>query len=133
MCSSDLSKRQSVENGANPRDVKFEFATEIVTRFHGQLAARNAATGFDARFRDGLLPENMPEVTLHAPAAGMVITQVLKQADLAPSVTEANRLIGQGGVKVEGDKVLERSLMLAKGKTYVVQVGKRKVARITLT
>jgi tyrosyl-tRNA synthetase len=125
-------KRQSVAGGANPRDVKFEFATEIVERFHGPLAARDAAMEFNARFRDGQLPEHMPEVTLHAPAAGMVITQVLKQADLAPSVTEANRLIGQGGVKVQGDKVLERSLMLAKGRTYVVQVGKRKIARIKL-
>jgi tyrosyl-tRNA synthetase len=74
----------------------------------------------------------MPEVTLHAPAGGIVITQVLKQADLTPSVTEANRLIEQGGVKLDGERVSERSLMLAKGKTYVVQVGKRKVARITL-
>jgi len=125
-------KRAAVANGANPRDVKFEFATEIVKRFHGQLAARNAAMEFIARFRDGQLPENMPEVTLHAPAGGIVITQILKQADLAPSVTEANRLIEQGGVKVDGERVSERSLMLAKGNVYVVQVGKRKVARITL-
>jgi tyrosyl-tRNA synthetase len=126
------SKREAVANGANPRDVKIEFATEIVKRFHGQLAAKDAAMEFIARFRDGQLPESMPEVTLHAPAGGIVITQVLKQADLAPSVTEANRLIEQGGVKVDGERVSERSLMLAKGKTYVVQVGKRKVARITL-
>jgi tyrosyl-tRNA synthetase len=125
-------KKQSVANGANPRDVKFEFATEIVKRFHGQLEARNAAMEFIARFREGQLPENIPEVTLHVPAHGIVITKALKQADLATSATDANRLVEQGGVKVDGERVSERSLVLIKGKTYVVQVGKRRVARITL-
>lgn len=125
-------KKQSVANGANPRDVKFEFATEIVKRFHGQLEARNAAMEFIARFREGQLPENIPEVTLHVPANGIVITKALKQADLATSATDANRLVEQGGVKVDGERVSERSLVLIKGKTYVVQVGKRRVARITL-
>ncbi|MEK6246201.1 MAG: tyrosine--tRNA ligase [Pseudomonadota bacterium] len=125
-------KKEAVANGANPRDMKFDFAREIVDRFHGRAAAQNAANEFNARFRDGALPQDMPAVTLHAPAGGLSITQLLKQADLAPSVSEANRLIEQGGVRVDGERISERSLVLAKGKAYVVQVGKRKVARITL-
>jgi tyrosyl-tRNA synthetase len=125
-------KKEAVANGANPREMKFDFAREIVDRFHGRAAAQNAASEFNARFRDGALPEDMPAVTLHAPAGGLSITQLLKQADLAPSVSEANRLIEQGGVRVDGERISERSLVLAKGKAYVVQVGKRKVARITI-
>ena len=125
-------KREAIANGANPRDVKFDFAREIVERFHGRPAAARAAGEFNARFRDGALPEDMPEVTLHAPAGGLSITRLLKQANLAPSAAEANRLIEQGGVKVDGERVSERSLTLAKGRSCVVQVGKRKVARITI-
>jgi tyrosyl-tRNA synthetase len=125
-------QKEAVANGANPRDVKFEFAKEIVERFHGRAAAQNAAGEFNARFRDGALPEDMPEMTLHAPAAGLPITQLLKQANLVPSVSEANRMIEQGGVRVDGERVAERSLTLARGKTCVVQVGKRKAARITI-
>ncbi len=126
-------KRAQVADGANPRDVKFELAREIVERFHGRSAAENAAREFNARFRDGVLPRDMPELTLHAPAGGLVITQLLKLADLAPSVSEANRLIEQGGVKVDGEKVSERALTLMKGRAYVIQVGKRKAARITIS
>jgi tyrosyl-tRNA synthetase len=125
-------QKEAIANGANPRDVKFEFAKEIVERFHGRAAAQTAASEFNARFRDGALPEEMPEVTLHAPAAGLAITQLLKQAGLVPSASEANRVIEQGGVRVDGERVSERSLTLARGKTCVVQVGKRKVARITI-
>jgi tyrosyl-tRNA synthetase len=124
--------KKAVEGGANPREVKFAFAREIAARFHGKAAADAAADGFNARFRDGALPEDMPEISLPAPAAGLPITQLLKQAGLVPSASEANRVIEQGGVKVDGDRVSERTLVLAKGKAYVVQVGKRKVARITL-
>ena len=125
-------KKEAVEGGANPRDVKFDFAKEIVARFHGAGAAEKAANEFNARFREGALPENMPEISLSAPAGGLAIAQLLKQADLAPSATEANRLVEQGGVKVDGEKVSDRALRLAKGKSFVVQVGKRKVARVTL-
>jgi tyrosyl-tRNA synthetase len=125
-------KKKAVLAGANPRDVKFDFAQEIVARFHGRNVAQLAANDFVSRFRDGVLPEDMPEIRLQAPAAGLALTQLLKQAGLVPSVSEANRMIEQGGVKVDGDKVSERSLVLAKGKTCVVQVGKRKVARVTI-
>ncbi|HTP60649.1 MAG TPA: S4 domain-containing protein, partial [Burkholderiales bacterium] len=126
-------KKKAVEGGANPRDVKFEFAQEIVGRFHGRSAAQLAAKEFISRFRDGALPEEMPEVSLASPPSGLSIAQILRQASLAPSATEANRLIEQGGVKVDGDRVSDRSLTLEKGRAYVIQVGKRKVARITLS
>jgi tyrosyl-tRNA synthetase len=124
--------KSDVQAGANPRDVKVRFAAEIVARFHGQAAAQAAQADFDQRFRRGEMPEDMPEVTLFYPETGLPITQLLKQLDLVPSTTEANRLIEQGGVKVNGDRVSERALKLAKGGTYVVQVGKRKFARVTL-
>ncbi|MBC7803195.1 MAG: tyrosine--tRNA ligase, partial [Candidatus Parcubacteria bacterium] len=125
-------KKKATEQGANPREVKFALAGEIVERFHGRVAAQAAAAEFNARFRDGALPEDMPEITLHVPAPGLALTQLLKQAALVPSASEANRVIEQGGVRVDGGRVSERTLVLAKGKAYVVQVGKRKAARITL-
>jgi len=125
-------KKKSVAEGANPRDVKFDFAKEIVERFHGRAAAEGAAREFNARFREGALPEDMPEIALPAPAAGLAIGQLLKQAGLVPSASEANRVIEQGGLRVDGARVSDRTLVLAKGKAYVVQVGKRKVARVTL-
>ena len=121
-----------VQAGANPRDVKVRFAREIVARFHGQAAAQAAEADFDQRFRRGEMPEEMPAVRLSYPETGLPITQLLKQLDLVPSTNEANRLIEQGGVKVNGDRVSDRALKLAKGGTYVVQVGKRKFARVTL-
>jgi tyrosyl-tRNA synthetase len=124
-------KKKAVEGGANPRDVKLEFAQEIVERFHGRDAAQLAARNFIARFREGVLPEDMPEIALSA-GDGLVITQVLKQAGLAPSTSEANRVIEQGGVKIDGEKISDRGLKLGKGKSYVIQVGKRKVAKVTL-
>jgi len=121
-----------VAEGGNPRDVKVRLAKEIVARFHGAEAARKAQDDFEQRFRRGEMPEDMPEVRLFYPETGLPITQLLKQLDLVPSTTEANRMIEQGGVKVNGERVSDRSLKLAKGGTYIVQVGKRKFARVTL-
>jgi tyrosyl-tRNA synthetase len=126
-------KKKAIRDGSNPRDVKFEFAKEIVERFHGPNAAQNAAREFIARFREGALPDDMPDIEVPAPAAGLALTQVLKQAGLVPSASEANRVIEQGGVRIDGDRISERSLVMVKGKSYVVQVGKRKAARITIT
>ena len=120
--------KAQVAEGGNPRDVKVRFAKEIVARFHGPAAARKAEEDFEQR----LPPEDMPEVRLSYPETGLPVTQLLKQLNLVPSTTEANRLIEQGGVKVNGDRVSDRTLKLAKGGTYVVQVGKRKFARVTL-
>ena len=126
-------RRKAVEQGGNPRDVKFEFASEIVGRFHGLDAARLAAEGFNARFRDHAAPEDVPEVTLRAPGGtAMAIAQVLKQAGLAASASEALRLIEQGGVKIDGEKVSDKAQKLARGAHVVIQVGKRKFARVTI-
>ena len=126
-------KKRAVEQGGNPRDVKFEFAREIVERFHGAEAARLAAEGFNARFRDHEMPADIPEVTIRpADGATMAITQVLKQAQLAASASEAARLIQQGGIKVDGGKVSDKALTLAAGRTYLIQVGRRRFARVTI-
>lgn len=125
--------KQACEQGENPRHAKVALAQEIVARFHSQAAAEAALAEFEARFQKGALPEDMPEVTLEMPQgeteAG--IAWVLKSADLAPSGKEAGRNIEQGGVKVDGEKVSDKSYRLAAGQ-YVVQVGKRKFAKVTL-
>lgn len=115
--------------GRNPRDIKVELAREIVARFHSAADADRANAEFDARFRQGALPEDMPEVAVAGAPLG--IAALLKAAGLAPSTTEAVRNIEQGGVKVDGATVSDRSLKLVAGR-YVVQVGKRRFARVTL-
>ena len=122
-------KKRAVQEGANPRDVKFEFAQEIVERFHGRDAAQLAAREFTARFREGALPDEIPEVTVSATKVS-TFAQLLKAAGLAESTSEANRLIEQGGVKIDGDLLSDRALKAERGKSYVVQVGKRRVARV---
>jgi tyrosyl-tRNA synthetase len=120
--------REEIAGGANPRDVKVRFAKEIVARFHGAQAAERAEADFAARFRDGAVPDEMPEKTL---SDGHIL-KVLKEAGLVPSTTEASRMIEQGGVKIDGEKVVDRALQLKRGGAYVVQVGKRKFARVTI-
>jgi tyrosyl-tRNA synthetase len=120
--------------GSNPRDIKFDFALEIVQRFHGRNAAQLAAREFIAKYRNHEVPSDMPEVSVR-PSRGnaMAIAQVLKQAQLTSSTTEALRLVEQGGVKVDGEKITDKGLMLPTGKTCVIQVGKHKFARVTVT
>ena len=128
---SEINKwKQQVKEGNNPRDIKVRFAQEIVTRFHNAEAATRALADFEARFRQGGVPDDMPDVKFAAPD-GLPITQVLKLAGLTPSTTEATRMIEQGGVKIDGGKVGDKALKLSKG-VYVLQVGKRKFARVTL-
>jgi tyrosyl-tRNA synthetase len=126
--------KADVQAGANPRDVKARFAKEIVARFHGAAAAQAAERAFEDRFRHGELPQDLPEKTVQVPAgeSGNSIVKVLRDAGLVPSANEAVRMIEQGGVRVEGEKVSDRSLLLERGKTLVIQVGKRKAARVTL-
>lgn len=119
-----------ISAGRNPRDAKVLLAGEIVNRFHGAGAGARALEQFNARFRDGAIPEEMPEVTVGA--APMGILKVLRESGLAASASEAQRNIEQGGVRIGGDRVEDKSLLLAAG-TYVMQVGKRKFARVTLT
>jgi|1185.fasta_scaffold11894_2 tyrosyl-tRNA synthetase len=122
--------KREIEGGANPRDVKVRLGKEIVARFHGAAAAESAQAEFDQRFRHGVLPQNMPEVTVHSPAEGLAITQLLKVAQLTASTSEAARAIEQGGVKIDGERVTDRGLRVLPGKTLTVQVGKRKFARV---
>lgn len=116
--------------GRNPRDAKVALASEIITRFHSKAAAEGALADFEARFRHGALPDDMPEVNLTGAPLG--IAQVLKQAGLSPSTSEAMRNVEQRGVKVDGAVIEDKGLKLAAG-IYVVQVGKRRFARITLS
>ncbi len=123
---------EEVQAGRNPRDVKMELAGEIISRFHDAQAARQAADDFVARFRRGEIPDDLPEVRLPAPADGLLIGNLLKQAGLAPSTSEALRLIAQGGVQLDGERVSDKGLKLAAGGSHVVQVGKRRFARVIL-
>jgi tyrosyl-tRNA synthetase len=124
--------RDDVAGGRTPRDIKAHFAKEIVARFHGPGAAREAEAAFEERFRHGRLPEDMPQVTLAGSDDGLPVVQALKQAGLTASTTEAARMIEQGGVRLDGARLEDRTLRIARGQTVVAQVGKRKVARITV-
>jgi len=119
-----------INDGRNPRDAKVQLAQEIVDRFHGVGSGARALEHFNAQFRDGAVPENMPAVTVGA--APMGILKVLREAGLASSASEAQRNVEQGGVRIDGDRIEDKSLKLPAG-TYVMQVGKRKFARVTLT
>ena len=124
--------KRDAEAGKNPRDIKVLLAQEIVARFHGAAAAQKALADFEARFREGAIPDEMPEFTFAAEAGGFSIVQALKQSGLTPSTSDAIRMIGQGGVKADGDRVSDKALLLPSGKTIVLQVGKRRFARVTI-
>jgi len=123
-------KRETAQ-GRNPRDIKVLLAQELVTRFHSAKAAGNALAEFEARFKAGAMPDEMPEVAIAAPDGHVGIAALLKQAGLVPSTSEAVRTIEQGGVRLNGEKVSDRALPVARG-THVLQVGKRKWARVTV-
>ncbi len=125
--------RQEVADGANPRDIKFLLAEEIVARFHGTQAARDAHAEFVNRFQKGALPETIEVKQLDCPGPSLVLTVALKEAGLTASTSEARRMIGQGAVRIDGERVEDVDLTLASGSTQVVQVGKRRVAKIILT
>jgi tyrosyl-tRNA synthetase len=123
--------KTEVDAGRNPRDIKVLLAQEIVTRFHSASAAQRALADFEARFKHDAIPEDMPEVTLATGAEGLPLPQVLKQAGLTASTSEALRMIEQGGVKIDSAKVSDKALRLRAGARVVMQVGKRKFARVT--
>ncbi|APV48736.1 tyrosine--tRNA ligase [Betaproteobacteria bacterium GR16-43] len=124
--------KKAVEGGGNPRDIKVRFAQEIVARFHDRRAADAALEDFESRFKHGGIPEDLPEQTLVCSGPDMPLVQVLKATGLCPSTSEALRMIEQGGVRVDGEKVTDKAARLAAGATCVLQVGKRKFARIFL-
>jgi len=130
---SDVEKlKAECQGGRNPRDAKVMLAQEIVTRFHGAQAAQDALADFVNRSRGGV-PDDIAQVQLTLPAdgAGLGIGALLKQAGLVPSTSEASRMIEQGGVRVDGQNISDKTLKLPAG-TFVVQVGKRKFARVVL-
>jgi tyrosyl-tRNA synthetase len=122
--------KAEVASGRNPRDVKVDLGLELVTRFHSAAAAQQALDDFEARFKQGAIPDEMPEISLSGAPLGIVAA--LKQAGLAPSSAEAIRNIEQGGVRIDGEKVVDRNQSIAAG-VYVLQVGKRKFARVKLS
>ncbi|MBS1230252.1 MAG: tyrosyl-tRNA synthetase [Proteobacteria bacterium] len=122
--------KQGIAGGRNPRDVKVLLAQEMVARFHGKNAADDALADFEARFSQGAIPDDIPEVLLDAINGGLSIAQVLKQSGLTASTSEALRMVGQGGVRVDGAKIEDKNLEFPAASDFVVQVGKRKFARV---
>ncbi|MDD5214141.1 MAG: tyrosine--tRNA ligase [Methylococcales bacterium] len=120
------------ENGANPRDYKVKLAQEIIARFHDEAAAVKALENFEARFQRGAIPDEMDEVELNILAESLGIANLLKDANLTASTSEAIRMINQGAVKIDGEKVENPKLEIAAGSTHVYQVGKRKFARVKI-
>jgi len=124
--------RRSVQEERNPRDVKIELAQEIVARFHGAAAAEQALTQFIARFRDKQLPTDLALQVIAVDAAGLRLANVLKEGGLVPSTSEGNRKIEEGAVRIDGERVTDRGLILTAGSEHVFQVGSRRFARLHL-
>ncbi len=125
--------KQDIEAGKNPRDIKFLLAEEIISRFHNRASADKARENFIARFQKGAMPDEMPEHSFAAGSDGLAIANLLKDAGLTSSTSEANRMIKQGAVKIDGEKVTDNKVTIAAGTTHVYQVGKRRFARVTTT
>lgn len=125
--------KTETSSGRNPRDIKVLLAQEIVARFHGHSAAVDALTDFEMRFRQGAIPDDVPDVALHSGADSMPLSQILKLAGLTGSTSEALRMIEQGGVRVDSAKIEDKSLVLSTPGCYVLQVGKRKFARVSIS
>jgi tyrosyl-tRNA synthetase len=124
--------RTSISEGRNPRDVKVMLAQELVSRFHGAAASVAALEDFEARFRRNAIPDEMPEVTLVGGEGGLGVAAALRQAGLTASTSESFRMIDQGGVRLNGERVTDKALLVGAGEVVVLQVGKRKFARVTV-
>lgn len=125
--------RSRVAAGGNPRDAKFELAMELVERFHDRKAAEAAKKEFIARFQKGALPDKIKEVSISSQDGSLGIAQLLKEAGLVSSTSEAFRMIKQGAVKIDGERIEDKSLQVSAGSTSVYQVGKRRFSRVSLT
>ena len=125
--------RRSVAEGVNPRDIKFRLGEEMVCRFHGKAAATRALENFIARFQQGAMPEVIPEVSVMAKGEGLPIANLLKDAGLVKSTSDALRLIDQGGVRIDGERAEDKGLILQTGSVHVFQVGKRRFLRVSVT
>jgi tyrosyl-tRNA synthetase len=125
--------KEKVKAGMNPRDVKFILGEEIVDRFHGVGAGVAAREHFIAQFQQGRLPDDMPEVEVSLTENGVSITHLMKEIGLVEGTTEAGRLIQQGGVKVDGEKMSDKNLHFKEKKSIILQVGKRRFAKVTFS
>lgn len=129
----DIEKlQQAVADGANPRDAKFALAEEIVTRFHGASAGLAARDEFVARFQKGAMPEDMPEVELVAEQGALPIANIIRSAGLTPSTSEAMRMIRQGAVRIDGERIEATDLQIGAGAEHVIQVGRRRFAKVRI-
>jgi tyrosyl-tRNA synthetase len=123
--------KQQVSGGENPRNIKVKLALEIVERFYGKEASVHAEQEFTSRFQKGALPERIEEIHLKADEAGFIpIANLLKDADLVVSTSEALRMIKQGAVRMDGAKVSDKDLKIESGRQAVFQVGKHRFAKI---
>jgi tyrosyl-tRNA synthetase len=124
--------KQACLDGANPRDIKVRFGEEIVERFHGQTASKQAREAFEARFRQGLIPDDLTEQAVELPVEGYPIMSLLKELGLTASTSEAGRAIQQGGVKINGEKIADAKLVIREKGELIIQVGKRRVAKAVI-
>ena len=124
--------QQQVEQGENPRDIKFKLGMELVARFYDQEAAKRAQQAFIDRFRKGALPDDIPEITLGAENGEILIANLLKDAGLVNSTSDAMRMIKQGAVRIDGERIEDKGLRLVAGSESVYQVGKRRFAKIKI-
>ncbi|MDP1549632.1 MAG: tyrosine--tRNA ligase [Nitrosomonas sp.] len=124
--------REEVQEGCNPRDIKVKLAQEIVTRFHSQRDAVEALTDFESRFKHGALPDEIPEKIIQTQENEMPLVQILKLTGLTASTSEAFRMIDQGAVKLNGEKVENKSTKIMRGESVVIQVGKRKFVKAVI-
>ena len=125
--------QNAVDEGGNPRDIKFELAKELVGRFHDEAAAESEQAEFIARFQKGAMPQEITEVSVAGRDGKLGIAHLLRDAGLVGSTSEAFRMIGQGAVRIDGSKIDDRGLEIAAGTSQVYQVGKRKFARVSVT
>ncbi|OGT68677.1 MAG: tyrosine--tRNA ligase [Gammaproteobacteria bacterium RIFCSPLOWO2_02_FULL_38_11] len=125
-------KKLAENNQLNPRDAKIELALEIVERFHSKKEAEKANEDFELRFKKNELPENIQEITLKVPSSGLLVSNILKEAGLLSSTSEAHRLVAQGGIKIDGIKIEDIKNLIKPGTQHIYQVGKRKFAKIKL-
>jgi len=124
--------KQDIGEGRNPRDIKVLLAQELVERFHSRIAAEDALNEFEARFRQGVLPDDMPELTVSSNGVPIPVVNVLKLAGLTASTSEALRMLAQGAIRANGEKVSDKGLTFAPGESVVLQVGKRKFAKVQI-
>jgi len=124
--------KQEMETGKNPRDIKFLLAEEIIARFHSEEEATAAREGFIAQFAKNRIPDDIPELSFDAPEGGYPIANLLKDAGLCGSTSDAMRMIQQGAAKIDGEKVADKTVKIIKGTEAVFQVGKRKFAKLTI-